>query len=495
MVFTIFYYRKDAMSDTQQNNNRGQWSSKIGFIMAAAGSAIGLGNIWRFPYLTGENGGAAFVFVYILCVVFIGIPVMWNELALGRYTQKNPIGAIIAVRGKTPWVIIGILSFIVCFLVLGYYSVIAGWTIGYIFTSLFKVQMNFASFTANLAYMIPLYALFIFLTIWIVQCGIEKGIERWTKILMPILFFLCIVVCIRSVTLPNAMAGVRYYLVPDFAKITPQVVLAAVGQAFFSLSVGWGLMIVYGSYMSKQQSIVSGGVSVAVADTTVALLGGFMVFPAVFAFGKSPAGGPTLTFEVLPQVFEMMPGGSIVGAGFFLLLMLAALTSSISMLEVPVSYYVDEKKWSRKYASWIVGIMAFIVGIPSALSCGASQWLSSVEFVGQKGFMNIMDQFFGTLSLVLIALLICLFTGWRCNIHDFVDEMAIGAPGFKQKRLIFSLAQMWMFFTRVLCPTVLTVLLLSQIGFKINPVHVAIVLFLLLAILHFVFPAKRKNQA
>lgn len=449
------------MSTTEPS--RGQWSSKIGFILAAAGSAIGLGSIWRFPYMTGENGGAIFVLLYLLAAILIALPMMWNEIGFGRLTQRNMIGGILKVRSKTWWVLPGIMGVLISFVVLGYYSVISGWTIGYIYISLTRTQMDFGYFIANLYYVIPLFALFMLLTIWVVQAGVEKGIERWCNILMPTLFVLCIVIAVRSLTLPGAMAGVKYYLVPDMSKLTADVVLAAVGQAFFSLSVGAGLMVVYGSYMQKEQSIVSASLAVTLATAGVALLAGFMIFPAVFAFGKSPAGGPTLTFQVLPQVFQIMPGGPLVGAGFFLLLLVAALTSSISLLEVPVAYFVDEKGWSRKFAAWTVGIMAFVVGIPSALACGASPWFSNLHFLGQTGFLNIADYIFGTLGFVTAGLIFCLFVGWRMDISRMVDELTNGAPYFKKQCLGISLAHVWVFFIRIVCPCVLLVLLVTRI--------------------------------
>lgn len=373
------------MSATPSPDNRGQWGSKIGFILAAAGSAVGLGNIWRFPYVTGENGGAAFVFVYLACVLFIGLPLMWAELAFGRLTGKNPVDAFRDTgEAKNVWLYkfagpaVGWLCLAACFCVLSYYGVIAGWTIGYIYDTLAKADLEFKSFAANPNAVIPLFAVFICGTIYIVQAGIEKGIEKWSKILMPLLLTLVFVVIIRSLTLEGASEGVKWFLSPDFSALNGKVVLAALGQAFFSLSVGWGLMITYGSYMPKSQNIVSNGFWVALMDTGVALLGGLMVIPAVFALGFPVDAGPTLTFETLPVVFEKMPFGIVVGGLFFLLLTVAALTSSISMLEVPVSYFVDGKRATRKKAAILVGIVAFAVGLPSALSFGGSETFSKI---------------------------------------------------------------------------------------------------------------------
>ncbi|MFN8804975.1 MAG: sodium-dependent transporter, partial [Bacteroidota bacterium] len=327
--------------------NREQWASKFGFVMAAAGSAVGLGNIWRFPYLTGENGGAAFVLVYFFCVVLVAAPMLINEIALGRLTGKNPVGAMqtLAATGALSrlWIgLVGILPLIVTFVVLSYYSTIAGWTVGYIFTSLFAVSMPFSEFIATPEYVIPLGAFVILVTAFIVLGGVAGGIEKATKILMPMLFVLLIIVIFRSVTLPGAGKGVEYYLVPDFSKINGRVVLAALTQAFFSLGVGWGMMITYGSYLPKDQNIVSSSLWVGAMDTSVALLAGFMVFPAVFAFNQSPAEGPTLVFNVLANIFQQMPLGNIAGALFFLLLFFAAITSTISMLEAPSAYYMDQ---------------------------------------------------------------------------------------------------------------------------------------------------------
>ena len=270
------------------SSNRGQWASKFGFIMAAAGSAVGLGNIWRFPYLTGQNGGAAFVLVYVLCVVLVAVPMLINEIAIGRLTGQNPVGALQKLAGssgglKKLWLgLVGILPLIVTFLVLSYYSVIAGWTVGYIFTSLFSIKTSFAEFIANPAYVVPLGAFVILMTVFIVLGGVSGGIEKATKILMPMLFVLLIVVILRSITLPGAGKGVEYYLVPDFSKINGHVVLAALTQAFFSLGVGWGMMITYGSYLPKTQNIVSSSLWVGAMDTSVALLAGFMVVAGVF---------------------------------------------------------------------------------------------------------------------------------------------------------------------------------------------------------------------
>ena len=451
-------------------DSRGQWGSKFGFIMAATGSAVGLGNIWRFPYLTGENGGAAFVFVYVICVVFVGAPMLINEITIGRLTGKNPVGALRSMGANTIWTsLVGVLPLIVTFVVLSYYSVIAGWTVGYIYNSLFYVQITFAEFIATPEYVISLGAFVILATAWIVLGGVSGGIEKATKILMPALFVILVIVIIRSVTLPGAEKGIEYYLVPDFSKINGKVILDALTQVFFSLGIGWGMMITYGSYLPKNQNIISASLWVGAMDTSVALLAGLMVFPAVFAFNGSVSQGPTLVFTVLADIFKVMPLGNIAGAMFFLLLFFAAITSTISMLEAPSAYFIDNKKWNRKRAAWTVAIAAFIFGIPSALSTGSSEFFSgmTVNILGTQltGFMDILDHLFGKLFMMLVVLSTCLYTGWIINTKVLVDEITLGAPGFMTSRILgFSPAQIWVFAIKFVCPVIIGLVVLNVLG-------------------------------
>ena len=453
------------MAANSNTEDRGQFGSSLGFIMAAAGSAIGLGNIWRFPYLTGENGGGAFVFVYILCVVLIGLPLLFNEIALGRKSGKNPIGAIRETGGNKFWQLAGVLCVMVCFFVFSYYSVIAGWTVGYIVTEIINIPVDFEEFVQTPIYVIPLTFFFILLTILIVLGGVSGGIEKAAMFLMPVLFIIILFIAGRSVTLEGAEAGIQYYLNPDFSKINGTVVLQAMGQAFFSMSVGWGLMITFGSYLKKDANIVNAGGWIAGMDTAVALLGGLMVFPALFALlpGKDPAAGPALVFDVLPKVFDAMPGGNIIGGLFFILLMVAALTSTISMLEVPVAYLIDDRKWDRKKATWIVGIAAMILSVPSALSSIEGNFFAELRlnFFGNElvGFFGAMDFIFGTFAVIVICLMLALYTGWAQKINDFADEVALGAPGFSG-----AFRTGWMFFIKWVCPIVIILLILNMIG-------------------------------
>ena len=447
------------------DDDRGQWGSKLGFIMAAAGSAVGLGNIWRFPYVTGENGGAAFVLVYLVCVFLIGVPLLYVELALGRASGRNPVGAFQKTKPGTPFMFTGILCLMACFFVLTYYGVIAGWTISFAWSQITQTPLVFSEYIAKPGTVLPVFAGFIALTIWIVSAGVEKGIEKWSKILMPVLFVMMLVIIGRSLTLEGASKGISYYLNPDFSKIDGKVVLMALGQAFFSLSVGWGLMITYGSYMPKSQNIVSNGLWVASADTLVAILAGFMVFPAVFAFGMDPGAGPGLTFVTLPKVFAQMTAGWVFGAIFFCLLSVAAVTSSISMLEVPVSYFVDDKPRARKKAAIIVGIFAFIIGIPSAMANGGSEFFSNMELMGKTGFLDIMDQVFGTLCLIVISLSLSIYVGWIWKTEPAVKEISEGCPWFTQPMVAgISPAQIWAFFVKYICPVVISLVLVNALG-------------------------------
>jgi NSS family neurotransmitter:Na+ symporter len=451
------------------SESRGQWGSSFGFIMAAAGSAVGLGNIWRFPYITGENGGGAFVFVYILCVILIGLPLLYNELALGRLTGKNPIGAMRATSNNKFWVIPGVISVVICFMVLTYYSVIAGWTVGYIVTELINIPVDFADFIQTPQYIIPLTFLFMLITIVVILGGVSGGIEKAAKLLMPVLFLLILLIAMRSVTLEGAGAGIEYYLKPDFSKIDGKVVLAALGQAFFSMSVGWGLMITYGSYLPKTANMVTSGMWIGAMDSIVALLGGLMVFPAVFALGLQPDAGPSLVFEILPKVFDAIPFGNIIGALFFLLLMVAALTSTISMLEVPVGYLIDEKKINRKKAAWTVGILAMVISIPSVMSSIDTSWFSKVTLnvgsISKTGWFDIMDWIFGTLGVTVLCFLLALYSGWGYKTQNLVTEIGHGSPGFT-KGIIGNLTpgHIWVFFIRYVCPIVIGLVLLDLFG-------------------------------
>ncbi|MDI9356021.1 MAG: sodium-dependent transporter [Chitinophagaceae bacterium] len=436
------------------------WKSKFGFIMAAAGSAVGLGNIWRFPYLTGENGGAAFVLLYLLCVLFIGVPLLINEMLLGRIHNRNTIGAFRSTGANRFFQFFGgVLALAVSFFILSYYTVIAGWTLGYTFLSFSPSSFVFKEFIANSTYVLPLFAMAMLITIGIVLGGVSGGIEKANKIMMPMLFLILIIIIVRSVTLPNAMEGIKYYLVPDFSKINAMVFIKALTQAFFSLGIGWGIIITYGSYLPKNQSIVTASVLVGIMDTSVAFLAGLMIFPAVFSFGESPNQGPTLIFEVMAKIFPEMPFGTLIAFLFFLLLFIASITSTIAMVEVVGSWFIDEKKWSRKKATWLVGISAFIIGIPAALSCGANPVLSQVSFLGKQGVMDIMDIFFGTIVILIVVFTTTIYTGWFLKYSILKEELLKGSAFFDKKiwRSI-TYIRVWRFFLQYICPVIIIIL-------------------------------------
>lgn len=447
------------------SNNRGQWSSKFGFVMAAAGSAVGLGNIWRFPYVTGQGGGAAFVLIYLACVLLICLPYMLAELSLGRHSHKNPVGAIRAIRRGTPWTLVGVLCVLTGVFILSYYNVIAGWALGYVFKSIFNPGGDFGTFIASPGLVIPLYVAFMALTMVVVYGGVEKGIERWSKVLMPMLILLIILVIIRGVTLPGAGEGLSFYLKPDFSRVDGHVVLSALGQAFFSLSLGMGAMITYGSYMPRHENIPVAGGYVAGTDTMVAILAGLMIFPALFAVGAAPDAGPALVFIVLPQVFQSIPFGSVLVVIFFILLCIAALTSTVSLLEVVVAYFVDERGWKRSKAVALIGGLTFVIGLPSALSQGAWPLVSDMSpifgedgFFGQKDFLSVMDFVWGNLALAFGALLISIFVGWVWGPKEAQAELMEGSTSPAL------LGRVWAVFIRYICPLVIFVVLLSLFG-------------------------------
>jgi neurotransmitter:Na+ symporter, NSS family len=433
---------------------RDKWGSKFGFILAAAGSAIGLGNIWRFPYVTGQNGGAAFVLIYIFFVLVIGLPIMIAELSIGRRTEKNSVGAFIKLAPGSPWVLVGILGVVTGVGILSFYSVIAGWTLGYFvktvggsFSQTLTAEQSveiFNKFVSNPQLTVSLLFAFIVITGIVVMGGISQGIEKWAKILMPILFVLLILLTLRSITLQGAVKGLEFYLKPDFTKLTPGVVGRALGQALFSLSLGMGTMITYGSYLTKKDSLVVSGAFVAFFDTLIAFMAGLMIFPALFAMGIDPQGGPGLVFVVLPTIFAEMPLGAFFGAGFFLLLTVAALTSTISLLEVPVAFLVDEYKWKRSTAVILMGALAFLIGVPSALSSGAVSWLTKIPAIG-VGFLDLANIVLGNYSLTIGALFISLFVGFKWGIKAAVEEIEYDGN-------IFTFKTVWAFLIRFVCP-------------------------------------------
>ncbi len=447
-------------------NERGGWGSKVAFIFAAAGSAVGLGNIWRFPYQTGMNGGAAFVFVYLIAVFLIGLVVFLAEVSMGRMTKKNPVGAFKQIKPKGPWFLVGILGVFTAVMILSYYGVIAGWTLGYAVKSIrgdFShklteefVQNMFVHFSSNIGLNLILFSLFILITVLVVSLGIKGGIEKLTKILMPMLFIILIYLSIRAVLFEGASKGLAFYLKPDFTKINSRVILFAITQAFFSLSLGMGTIMTYGSYISDEDYLPSSALWVVSLDTFVAIIAGLVIFPTLFTIpGMSPQQGPALVFIVLPVVFSKIPGGAIFGFLFFLLLVIAALTSTISLLEVPVAYLIDEKKWKRKKAAIAVGVLSFIFGVPSILANVKGNFFSNLP-IFKKDFLSIMDLLWGNISLLLGGFLITIFVGYVWGADKAIKEITKNGKKFK-------LAGLWKIFIKYFVPVVLFVILLTYV--------------------------------
>ncbi|WP_444997701.1 sodium-dependent transporter [Aliikangiella sp. IMCC44359] len=419
---------------------RGGFSTRIGFILAAAGSAVGLGNIWKFPFEVGKGGGAAFVVMYLAFCFILCFPVMVAEISIGRKTQLNPVGAFKSL-GYKRWSIIGYLGLASGILILSFYNVVAAWAFGY-FIDILNGQFSvggeaFGAYTADWIKIGGYAVIFMIGTAFVVSKGISGGIEKAAKILMPTLFIMILGLIVYAMTLPNAMEGLKFYLVPEFSEITGPVVYSALGQAFFSLSLGMGALITYGSYVAKDNNIVSSAASITLVDVGVAVLAGFMIFPFVFSQGIEPNGGPGLIFATLPGVFQSLGDvlGIVVGALFFLLLSFAAFTSTISLLEVPTAYVVDEHKVSRTKACWGVAIAIFVVGIPSLLSYGASESLG--EFIQLPGTDNPMPflDFVGVIAndtfLPLGGFLIAVFTIYVWRKENFNKELAEGDAEIK----------------------------------------------------------------
>lgn len=407
---------------------RDSFSGKFGVIAAAAGSAVGLGNIWRFPYITGENGGGAFLLVYLFFVIAIGIPVMMSEFVIGRRSGANALGSFRKLAPGTPWWLIGLMGIIAAFVILSFYSTVSGWTLEYIFQAVkggfagkSQEQLNadFANFTSGSFRPLLWQFVFMALTAGIVLGGVQKGIEKATKLMMPLLLVLIIAVCVRSVTLPGASEGLRFLFEPHFEKLTFNSILMALGQAAFSLSIGMGALITYGSYIKKDTPLLATSFQVATADTLIAILSGVMVFPALFALGIPNTGGPGLVFVTLPAIFQSMPGGYVFAIVFFILISIAALTSTISVLEVVVAYMIEELKMTRVKATIIAASAITFVGVFCTLSFGP---LADYTLFNMT-FFDIMNYLSANIFLTFGALFIVIFTGWKLGKSEFIDEL------------------------------------------------------------------------
>ncbi|RKD27201.1 neurotransmitter:Na+ symporter, NSS family [Caminicella sporogenes DSM 14501] len=441
---------------------RDSFGSKLGIIAAAAGSAIGLGNIWKFPYITGVYGGAAFIVIYLICIAAIGFPVMLSEFIIGRKGQRNAIGAFQKLAPGTPWFLTGWMGVAAAFMILAFYGVVAGWCLEYVFKALINsfagqspeaIGNMFGSFISSTAKPIFWQVFFMLLTGLIVIAGVKDGIEKYAKILMPALLVIIIILDIRAVTLPGAKAGLEFLFKPDWGKVSAQGVLVALGHAFFSLSLGMGTMITYGSYIGKKENLADTAIQVTIADTLIALLAGIAIFPAVFAFGIEPGAGAGLVFVTLPNVFQQMPGGYFFAILFFILLTVAALTSSISILEVVVAYFVEDLKMARKRATVIATIAITLLGIPCSLSMGS---MSKVTFFG-KNFFDLLDFTASNIFLPLGGLLISAFVGWYMGKKEVEAEV-------NQEGVNISYIPLFMFLVKFIAPIAIAIVFLNGIG-------------------------------
>ena len=433
---------------------RDNFGSRFGALVAMAGSAVGLGNLWRFPYLVGENGGAAFIIVYIILCFVLCLPIFISEFVIGRRSQRNAFAAFRDLSGGSRWKWVGVITIVVPMIVLSYYSVIGGWSVDYLmkattlsFTGNADNAKMFSTLVTSTWTPLIAHTVFLFLTAIIVAFGIKGGIEKFSKVMMPLLFLIVLAIAVYALTLPGAQKGVDYLFNPDFSKITGKTLAAALGQAFFSLSLGFGTILTYASYVSKKENIMFQSTATAVCDLMFALIAGVAIMPAVFAFGLEPDNGPGLVFETLPRVFGQMPAGGLIAILFFVALLVAAITSSISMMEVAVSYLVEEKKIPRKWACFIIFAICWVVGAICSLSFGP---LSHIK-IGGGNLFDFFDNLSSNILMTLGSLLTVLFIGWRLKKTDVYDEFTNGGTLTRSVRLF---GVLW-FLIRYICPIVI----------------------------------------
>ncbi|MGH4052887.1 MAG: sodium-dependent transporter [Clostridium sp.] len=416
-----------------EKNKRETFSTGLAIFFATLGSAVGLGNIWKFPYLLGTNGGGAFLLVYLLCVVLVGIPIMACEFYIGRKSRKNAVGAFKKLNAAKGWKTIGFMGTTTAFLIAFFYSCVAGWVYSYVFKA---VKGDFIGVTSNIASakfmstitgpLSPIVWQFIVLCIVsiILIAGVRNGIERITKTLMPILFILIIICCIRALTLPGASQGLRFLFHVDFSQLTASVILAALGLAFFKLSLGIGTMITYGSYFTHDNNMIGTAIKVAISDSLISILAGIAIFPAVFSFGMEPSQGPGLLFMTIPLVFSKIPFGNVLLVAFFLLAAIAATTAIISMIEVPVAYFTEEKGMDRTKAVLFTTSIIMVVGILATLSADSTSVLSNIHILGQRGFFNSFDYLSSNILLPVGGFLIAIYVGYFTKKEDFKLELS-----------------------------------------------------------------------
>jgi NSS family neurotransmitter:Na+ symporter len=441
----------------------GMWSSRVAFILAATGSAVGLGNVWRFPYTVGEYGGGAFVQVYLLCVLAIGIPIMMAEVMLGRRGRQSPINTMRSLtrsEGRHPaWQLLGWMGILAGFLILSFYSVVAGWTLAYVFRAAggafagrdaVSIANAFAEFISDPERLLAWHTIFMVLCVLVVARGVASGLEKAVRFLMPTLFVLLLTMVGYAMTTGHFGEGAAYLFASDFSKLGVEGVLSALGQAFFSLSLGMGAIMIYGSYLNSHASISRNVVIIAGMDTLVAIVSGLAIFPIIFANGLEPQLGAGMVFKVLPIAFGQMPGGQFFGTLFFVLLVFAGWTSAISLLEPVVAWLVENMSLSRVRASVAAGMLAWLLGILSLLSLNL--W-SEVTLFG-KGFMDLFEYLSANVMLPLGGLLIAIFAGWVLSQAASREEFAMSERAYA----------LWRFLIRYIAPVAVAVVFLSAAG-------------------------------
>lgn len=447
--------------------DRGNFGSKIGVVLATAGSAVGLGNVWRFPYTAGENGGAAFILLYIGCILLLGIPGMVSEFIVGRHAQANAAKAYDVLSNGLPWKFVGYLGIFTATIILGFYAVVAGWCLQYLWASIVGhlsgdaeyVKNYFMSFSSDPLKPVLWGVAFILITHLVIVRGVQNGIEKASKLLMPILLLLLIILVVASCLLPGSMEGVRFLLHPDFSKLSKDVLLEALGQAFFSLSLGTACLCTYASYFSKNTNLLRSAGQIALVDTLIAILAGLMIFPAAFSVGVNPDSGPSLIFITLPNVFTQafgnMPAvGYVVSIMFYALLVFAALTSTISMHEIGTAFFTEEYKIPRRKSAWVVTVATGIICVFCALSVGA---YTDIQLLGFS-LMDFCDRLTANILLPTGAMLTCLFVGWYIPKKTVYDEFTNGGT---LKSHFFSI---YLFAVRFVCPICILLIFLHQLG-------------------------------
>lgn len=444
------------------SHNRVTLGGKLSAVLVAAGSSVGLGNIWRFPYVAGDNGGGAFLLIYVFCVLLLGLPAMVAEFTIGRASKRNAVGAYRALNPR--WSFLGYNGVLAAFLILGFYFVVSGWTAEYMVHSVTgslahystpeEYSRIFENFISSPWRPVLYTALFVLVTHFVIALGVQKGIERSAKLLMPLLFVILIALAIHAMTMPGSGEGLRFFFKPDFSKVTASTFLVALGQAFFSLSIGLGTMVTYASYFKPDTNLRHTALSVTILDTMVAVLAGMVIFPAVFSAGIEPTSGPSLVFITLPGIFNTMPLSMVWSAVFFLLLVVAALTSTISLHEVITAYLHEEWHLSRRAAAWTTTAATMALGTVASLSLGV---LGGWTIFG----LNIFDSLDFVTANILLPLggfFTCIFVGWR------LDHQILKAQITNDGALKFRIYRLYIFLLRYVCPVILLLIFLDNLG-------------------------------